>query len=109
MGILKKRLETCERTVSVHLDSLDLDVEIKKQTMADSKKIENMKKDPGKMTWWILSHSILHDGIPLIDPDADDGLETVLDMTAEMVGEIAEKYAFANGADVDELKKKAMS
>ena len=107
MSFLKQKMESVSRMETVHLDCLDCDIEIRKITLHDAKRLEKREKeDPIKATHMILSSFIFVDGQPMAD---EDDIEAVGNMTAEMVNEIATKFAEVNGSDIEELKKKAKS
>lgn len=105
MSYLKQRMESVSKTVSVHLNCLDCDVDMHKMTLSDAKRLEKLEdEDPVKATLMILSNFVYIDGEPIA---GEDDLEVVGDMTAEMVSEIAEKFSEINGGNLEDLKKKA--
>jgi len=105
-NVLKQKLESLAKSETVHLDTLDIDVVIKKQTMADAKKVSRLGEDPVKVTHWVLSNAVFHENEPLVDPQDPEGMALVGSLTADIVTEITEAYAAINGTDLDELKKK---
>jgi len=107
-NVLKDRLASCTRSETVVLSTLDdLEVEIKKQTVGDAKRLAKInQKDPLKVAMHILTNFVFVDGEPIVGPNDE---ETVGQLTAEMIEEISTKFAEVNGQDIEELKKKATS
>jgi len=109
MSILSDRLATCAKSQTVHLEKLDIDVEIRKMTVADAKKLEAVRKkhgdEPVVMLAYILSSFYSIDGVPICT--ADD-VETIGGLHADIVDEMNTRFAEVNAQNLEDLKKKPM-
>jgi len=107
MSFLSKKMETVSKSETVHLECLDCDVEFRKITLKDAKRLQKLEgEDPVKATHLILSEFVFVEGEPIADKD---DVEVVGDMPADMVNEIASRFAEINGSDTEDLKKKALN
>ena len=110
MSVLSESLASCAKQRPVHLDSLDLDVDVRKITIADSKKLEAFgkkhKDDPAALIVYMLHLLFSVDGEPVC---AADEVETGLQLSSDVVEEVNRVVAETNNQNFDELKKKAVN